>query len=49
MRSKCKKTSASSSIDYGKTANWFDLHQPIDIRHIATLVDQSKTTLFSTT
>ena len=23
-----------------------DLHQPVDIRHIATLVDQSKTALF---
>ena len=23
-----------------------DLHQPIDIRHIATLVDQAKTALF---
>ena len=29
-----------------QTGDLVDLHQPVDIRHIATLVDQAKTALF---
>ena len=29
-----------------QTEELIDLHQPVDIRHIATLVDQAKTALF---
>src|SRR5580658_6194176 len=29
-----------------QTGELVDLHQPVDIRHIATLVDQAKTALF---
>src|ERR1700693_2121678 len=29
-----------------QTGELVDLHQPVDIRHIATLVDQSKTALY---
>src|SRR6201987_4671603 len=30
-----------------QTGDLVDLHQPVDIRHIATLVDQAKTALYS--
>src|SRR4029077_6606067 len=30
-----------------QAAELFDLHQPVDIRHIATLVDQARTALYS--
>jgi 2,5-furandicarboxylate decarboxylase 1 len=29
-----------------QTGDLVDLHQPVDIRHIATLVDQAKTALY---
>ena len=43
---RCRRISASSSIGCGRRGELVDLHQPVDIRHIATLVDQAKTALY---